>query len=195
MEWQLPIQKVEIGNINIGSPWAREHRKEYAQKPMAPLSYFGTQFRIPFVSFLFPPLSVMEYNSQTGKLSLDMGETHLACIKMNTFQDTLMNAICYHQYSWFRTEFSKEDVKGGFQHILMDKRLVLHCPLRGERGIPIFKDGKHQLLKEEDLVPGKKIRVAVKIHGISFLTNPAGSWTGRCRIQHRILGMIQQADV
>lgn len=205
MEWQLPIQKVEIGNINIGSPWAREHRKEYAQKPMAPLSYFGTQFRLPFVTFLFPPLPILEYNAQTGKLELDMsvGGTHLACIKMNTFQETLINAITYHQHSWFRTDFKKEEVKSGFQHILVDNHLVLHCPLRANSGgesntregraIPLFVDGAWRPLKEEDLTPGKRVRVAMKIHGISFLQNT--SWSGRCRLQHRIVGLIQQADV
>jgi hypothetical protein len=118
MEWQLPIQKVEIGNIHIGSPWAREQRRELISKPMAPLSYFGTQFRLPFVSLLFPPLPIVEYNPVTGKLVLDMSETNLACIKLSTFQETLVNAIVYHQHGWFKSEFKKEDVKGGFQPIL-----------------------------------------------------------------------------
>ena len=105
MEWQLPIQKVEISNINIGSPWARELKKEYAQKPMAPLSYFSTHFRMPFVSLLFPPLPVLEYNPTSGRLVLDMTETSLASIKLSTFQDTLVNAIVYHQYAWFKSDF------------------------------------------------------------------------------------------
>lgn len=194
MEWQLPIQKMEIGSVNIGSPWARDHRKEYAQKPMVPLSYFGTQFRIPFVSILFPPLPIVEYNAHTGKLVLDMSGTSLACIKLNTFQETLVNAIVYHQHGWFKSDFSKDDVKGGFQPIFQDNRLILHCPSQGAgvRGVPLYKAGQwHSTFSSTDMSVGVKIRVAVKIHGISFL-NTGDVWSGRCRLQHRILGMIVQ---
>jgi hypothetical protein len=194
MEWQLPIQKMEIGSVNIGSPWARDNRKEYAQKPMVPLSYFGTQFRIPFVSILFPPLPVVEYNVNSGKLVLDMSGTSLACIKLNTFQETLINAIVYHQHGWFKTEFTKEEVKAGFQPIFQDNRLILHCPSQGVgiRGIPFYRGGWQPTFTAADLTPGARIRVAVKIHGISFL-NTGDTWGGRCRLQHRVLGMIAQS--
>ena len=188
MEWQLPVQKLEIGNVNIGSPWARESRKEYEQKPMAPLSYFGTQFRIPFVSLLFPPLSVVEYNPVTGKLVLDMTGNSLTSIKLGALQDTLLGAICYHQAAWFKSEFSKEDVKGGFQPLYSDNRLHLYCPQTAR----VYKDGVWHT--SGDIVAGCKIRVAVKLHGISFLTRPDVSWSGRCRFQHRILGIIVQRE-
>lgn len=191
MEWQIPIQKVEIVNINIGSPWARE-RREYSQKVLAPLSYFGTQFRLPFVSLLFPPLPVIEYNPLSGKLSLDMSETSLATIKLTTLQETLINSIIYHQYAWFKSNYSKEDVKNGFQPIIEGTTLILHCP---NRGIPIYKDGDWVKNSNVELRAGMRIRVAVKIHGISFLNRNEQrdiEWTGRSRIQHRIQGIIVQ---
>ncbi len=209
MEWQLPIQKVEIGNINIGSPWARLSHGESAQKPMAPLSYFGTQFRLPFVSLIFPPLPVIEYNSATGKLVLDMFESSLASIKLNTLQDTIVNAISYHQAGWFKSDFSKDDIVRGFQPIIQDNHLHLHCPSPSPmsehiRCIPIFKDGQWKKLTADDLKLGTRVRVAVKIHGISFLNREqvgckhlatGGNdgdvkWSGKCRLQHRILGFI-----
>jgi hypothetical protein len=209
MEWQLPIQKVEIGNINIGSPWARLSHGEGAQKPMAPLSYFGTQFRLPFVSLIFPPLPVIEYNAATGKLVLDMFESSLASIKLNTLQDTIVNAISYHQAGWFKSEFSKDDIVRGFQPIIQDNHLHLHCPsspsgASPSAGVSIFKDGAWKKLSADDLKLGTRVRVAVKIHGISFLNKSAvgllqpsvnrndgdGKWSGKCRLQHRILGFI-----
>jgi len=211
MEWQLPIQKVEISNINIGSPWARETKKEYAQKPMAPLSYFGTHFRLPFVSLLFPPLPILEYNASSGRLVLDMSETSLASIKLSTFHDTLVNAILYHQYAWFKSEFSKDEIKAGFQPMYQDNHLILHCP---SDSVPVF-NGKWG--SDTDFKPGMRVRVSVKIHGISFLNRAESlrtrtnlladvpvldrtkvetqesTWSGRCRLQHRILGIIVQA--
>jgi hypothetical protein len=200
MEWQLPIQKVEIGNINIGSPWSS---RGLAQKPMAPLSYFGAQFRLPFLSILFPPLCVVEYVPATGKLVLDMSETSLASIKLNTLQDTLINAIMYHQMAWFKTELAVEDVRQGFQPIIQDNKLILHCPYTDMslantgkvlfKNVPIYKGGWGEF-KPEDLAMGTRVRVAVKIHGISFLNrNDSSEWSGRCRLQHKVLGVIVQA--
>lgn len=222
MEWQLPIQKVEIGNINIGSPWARlgyGESRDHVSKPMAPLSYFGTQFRLPFVSLLFPPLAIAEYNAATGKLVLDMSDSNLASIKLNTLQDTIINAIVYHQSGWFKTEFSKEDIAAGFQPIIQNNQLQLYCPAVSAtsdaaagttssssasslaaasacptiRSIPFFKDkGWNNAFSTEELKSGTRVRVAVKIHGISFLLGPTGQWTGRCRLQHRVIGIIYQ---
>jgi len=218
MEWQLPIQKLEIGNINIGNPWGRESWKEYVNKPMAPLSYFGTQFRLPFVSLLFPPLPILEYNASTGKIVLDMTETNLASIKLNTFQDTLINAIVYHQYTWFKSNFSRDDIKAGFQQMYQDNKLILHCPAGANsptayKGPPVFKNNVWEnTISANDLKVGNRIRIAVKIHGISFLnrveiarntTNLLADspipvedtvqWSGKSRLQHRIQGIIMQA--
>jgi hypothetical protein len=193
MEWQLPIQKVEINNIHIGNPWARGSSTAI-QKPMAPLSYFGTHFRLPFITLLFPPLQILDYNPGTGRLELDMSISSLACIKLNTLQETLTNAILYHQQSWFKTEYSKEEVKGGFQPIIENNHIILHCPLTA-RGVPIYKEG-WQAFTAADMKVGQRIRVAIKIHGISFLTRPDKNgeqvWSGRCRLQHRIQGIIAQ---
>lgn len=197
MEWQLPIQKVEIGNINVGSPWSS---RGLAQKPMAPLSYFGAQFRLPFLSILFPPLCIVEYVSATGKLVLDMSETSLASIKLSTLQDTLINAIMYHQMAWFKTDLSSDEVRQGFQPIIQDNKLILHCPYTDMsvankifKNVPVYKEGWGEF-NPEDLAVGTRIRVAVKIHGISFLNrNETSEWSGRCRLQHKILGIILQA--
>jgi hypothetical protein len=182
---------------------------------MAPLSYFGTQFRLPFVSLLFPPLAIAEYNAATGKLVLDMSDSNLASIKLNTLQDTIINAIVYHQSGWFKTEFSKEDIAAGFQPIIQNNQLQLYCPADSAAGtvstastastsasvmaaatvrsIPFFKDkGWNNAFSAEELKAGTRLRVAVKIHGISFLLGPTGQWTGRCRLQHRVIGIIYQ---
>ncbi len=227
MEWQIPIQKVEIGNIHMSNPWGRHGGVGGAggahQKPMVPLSYFGTQFRMPFMSILFPPLSVIEYSPTSGRLVLDMGISPLACIKLNTLQETLINAIVGHQESWFQTHFTKEEVKDGFQPMIEHHHIVLHCPLHaggGAKGgltIPLYRastgaesgaaasgsnaaggsgaeEGSRKAIQTaltaHDLRPGQRIRIGVKIHGISFLTNQSGHWTGRCRLQHRVQGVI-----
>ena len=158
---------------------------------------------------LFPPLAIAEYNAATGKLVLDMSDSNLASIKLNTLQDTIINAIVYHQSGWFKTEFSKEDIAAGFQPIIQNNQLQLYCPSDSAgapatasslaaaptvRSIPFFKDkGWNNAFSAEELKAGTRVRVAVKIHGISFLLGPKGQWTGRCRLQHRVIGIIYQA--
>jgi hypothetical protein len=84
---------MEIGNIHIGNPWGRNGGPQTQQKPLVPLSYFGTHFRLPFITLLFPPLQIVNYNPTSGRLELDMGVSQLACIKLNTFQETLINEL------------------------------------------------------------------------------------------------------
>lgn len=222
MEWQLPIQKVEIGNIHIGNPWkmGKEYyqssnnggpRDREAYKPMVPLSYFGTHFRLPFITLLFPPLEVLEYQPVTGRLVLDMSISNLACIKLNTLQETLVNAIVYHQNSWFHTHFTKEEIKNGFQPIIEQNKIILYLPAPKPSQknqispiTPVYSlaaDGIHSVMNpfEADSIRiGQRIRVAIKIHGISFLTRPDDQqneqiWSGRSRLQHRVQGIIIQS--
>jgi hypothetical protein len=198
MEWQLPIQKMEISNIQIGSPWMRQAQGQAQQPPqqpqqqqahLAPLSYFSPQIRMPSLSVLFPPLPIIDYVPQTGRLVLDIAETHLACIKLGTLQETLIAAIAFHQTAWFKTEYSVQQIRSGFQPLLSGTHLIFHCPpgVASARGT-----------NSGDLRVGSRVRVAVKIHGLSFLnrsdiSGTDAGWTGRCRLQHRIVGIIQMS--
>ncbi len=192
MQWLLPIQKLELSNIQIGNPWGRSAEGANQQsKPLAPLSYFGTQFRMPSITLLFPALRVLDYNPNSGRLVLDMSPSQLACIKINVLQETIVNAIIYNQMSWFKSEFSKEEIRNGFQPIIENQTLILHCPA-AVRNVNIFKEGAWKTFGPEDTIVGKRIRVAIGVQGVSFLTKPGddSAWSGRCRIQHRILGII-----
>jgi hypothetical protein len=196
MEWQLPIQKMEISNIQIGSPWMRAAAtaaaaaaaQQQQQAHLAPLSYFSPQFRMPSLSVLFPPLPIIDYVPQTGRLVLDIAETHLACIKLGTLQETLIAAVAFHQTAWFKTDYTVQQIRTGFQPLLSGTHLIFHCP----PGVVSSR------ANTADLCVGSRIRIAVKIHGLSFLnrsdlSGTDAGWTGRCRLQHRIVGILPQA--
>ena len=190
MEWQLPIQKMEISNIQIGSPWMRSAAAMPHQAHLAPLSYFSPQFRMPSLSVLFPPLPVIEYVPQTGRLVLDIAETHLACIKLGTLQESLIAAVAFHQTAWFKTDYTVQQIRNGFQPLLVGTHLIFHCP----PGRACVIGGGDTT----DIRIGSRVRVAVKIHGLSFLNRQdiSGSetgWIGRCRLQHRIVGLVKMS--
>jgi hypothetical protein len=196
MEWTIPIQKLQLEYINIGHQWTQTTRREYMQKPMAPLSYFGPQFRLPSLSILFPPLRVIEHSSATGKVVLDMNDFSLPSIKLSAFQDTLINSIIYHQSAWFNTKYTKDDIKSGFIPIFQDNKLILYCPVQQvpKGNIRVYKNGSWNNIAHDDLQPGAKVRISVKIHGISFLNKSPTDmeWSGKCRLQHRITGILIQ---
>ena len=192
MEWQLPIQKMEISNIQIGSPWMRaaqtQAQAQAQQAHLAPLSYCSPQMRMPSLSILFPPLPIIDYVPQTGRLVLDIAETHLACIKLGTLQETLIAAVAFHQTAWFKTDYTVQQIRAGFQPLLSGTHLIFHCP----PGVVSAR------MNTADLSVGSRVRIAVKIHGLSFLnrsdlSGTDAGWTGRCRLQHRIVGILPQA--
>jgi len=212
MEWQLPVQKLEVGNIYIASPWLRESKYDAKYKPISSLSYIGAQFRMPSVSILFPPLPVVEYVASTGKLVVDMSETSLACIKFSAFQETILQSIMCHQAAWFGSEYSIEEIRSKYIPIYKDNCLILHCPMtyQGARGPPMYANGKWAFSEHDThLKPGARVRIAVKLHGISYLYSNApppinllaevpegrqvvSTWSGKSRVQHKIMGIIVQ---
>lgn len=188
MEWVLPVQKLTVGNIALSPPGSR---------PIAALSYNdGATFCHPSLSIMIPPLSVKSYDSTTGRLVLDTSSNHLSLklqIKLQMLQDMLQEAIQYNQSTWFSTSYRTEEIRCGFQPLYEDSCLILHCNLRQgqDTALPIWSPSGWRAAKEEDFAVGSKVRIALKIQGISFLfRNDQTTWTSKSRVQHRILGII-----
>jgi len=212
MEWQLPVQKLEVGNIYIASPWLRESKHDSKSNPMSALSYIGSQFRMPSLSILFPPLPIVEYVPASGRLVIDISETNLACTKLAAFQETILQSIHFHQSAWFGTSYTIEEIRSKYTPIYKDNRLILHCPLTtysGMNGAHVFVNGAWDT-SYSHLQPGTRIRIAVKLYGLSYLYNkpntvnllaevpegvqnyPTATWSGKTRIQHKIVGILVQ---
>jgi hypothetical protein len=208
MEWVLPVQKLLVDNISISYPWTKESIKQ--SKPIATLSYRDENtIGMPTLSLLLPPIPIVSYDAHSGRLELDTSGYSLVSLKLQTFQENLLEAIRCNQELWFGTSYTSEDIRSGFQPFFEGTRCILHCPMftqvekQGTLGtvptcIPLFHNGAWKSATQDQFIVGKKIRVAIKIHGISFLVRPNGSrndkiqWTSRSRIQHRILGVIVQ---
>ena len=220
MEWVLPVQKLLVDNITISYPWTKESIKQ--SKPIATLSYRDEKnIGMPILSLLLPPLPIVSYDIHSGRLELDTSGYSLVSLKLQKFQENLLEAILYNQTSWFGTAYPSEDIHAGFQPFFEGNRCILHCPMftqmekQGVVGtvgtsIPLFHKGEWKCATQDQFRVGKKIRVAIKIHGISFLVRGGGGggtraeslhdsmnvsktlWTSRSRIQHRILGIIVQ---
>ena len=59
MEWCVPLQKLELNKISVGSLITRVNREK---KPMVPLSYVDGQVTMPVLTILLPHLIIDSYN-------------------------------------------------------------------------------------------------------------------------------------
>jgi len=186
MEWTVPIQKLELQKISPGVLTT-------TGKPLTPLEYKDGPFHLKHLNILLPPLLIKEYDTNTGRLVLLLPEASPILNKMMALQESLLMLVFQHQKSWFSdSNRTKEQIQGSFQPFVEGNHLNLYCPLQAQDKkyfLHIWKEGVWSRLNTPGtLQKGDIIRVALRLQGISYLTNPtSGSWTGRFRIQHRIM--------
>lgn len=197
MEWCVPLQKMEVGKIRIGNLTNRSHKEK---KPLAPLAYIDGQMIMPVLSLLLPHLVVDCYNPTTGRLDLTVDSPWIMN-KIQAIQTSLINAIHTNQQAWFGSHaFNPLNISSLFQPMIEGNKLHLYCPStlvekrKGGGSIKVWKDTEWvEGVRPGFLVPGQRIRVAIQIQGVSLqIGTNDNEWTGRCRLQHRILGILVQ---
>lgn len=208
MEWCVPLQKLEVGKVHLGPLYSQQSstlRVLREKKPIAPLGYVDGQTVLPSLNILLPILTVQSYNAQTGRLEISL-DNSFSIAKLQALQQTLLNAITVYQQTWFGSmTFSHEDVLRFFQPMIENNVLHLYCPVINR---PVNEEQRKytgnltriwvQNEWQDGLLPGvlksgQRIRIALQIQGISLqLQND--QWTGRSRLQHRILGILIQTS-
>ena len=188
MEWTIPIQKVELPKIVPGS-------LQTSGKALTPLEYRDGPFTLKHLNILLPPLLVRDYDSSSGKLTLFLPEQSQILQKLLALQESLLLLVFQHQKSWFSdSNRTKEQIQHLFQPFVEGNNLQLYCPLQTtdkKYFFSVWKEGAWTRLTSPGVLQrGDTIRVALRLQGISYQTNvTSGSWTGRFRIQHRIMCM------
>lgn len=191
MEWTIPLQKLEVGKVNVGAFLN-------GIKPLVPLAYVDGQIQFPALNILLPPLLVKAYDPQTGKLDVSLKESPLAYQKLLALQKTLFQLVLNQQTNWFGTQSrNQDDLTTLFQPMIENDTLHLYCPVTvqdkktGAESILVYS--QHTISKgvrPGHIQPGNTIRVAFRLQGISFHTSPVnGQWSGKFRFQHKILGI------
>ena len=197
MEWSVPLQKLELTKIRLGNLMSRIHREK---KPLVPLAYADGQMVMPVLTILLPHLVVESYDTPTGKLILTL-DTPWITNKLTSVQTSLLNAIYQQQISWFGARlFSYDEIVNLFQPMIDKNKLYLYCPTtledkrKGNGVIKVWKEGDWiEGVRPGFFVEGERVRVAFQIQGISLqLSGNDDRWTGRARLQHRILSVYLQ---
>ena len=182
MEWCIPIQTFQVENVQLGTLTS-------GIKPIIPLAYKDTDLTFPSLIFLLPPLKIKLYEPTTGRLILLLTECPQVLSKLLMLQDMLLTATCVNQTSWFKLNSPRKlsELRANFQSMIHDNEMHLYCPNQNYQGQGpnIYING--EWVRTAGLVSGMKVRVVMKIQGISFHIHPAsGTWSGKFRLQHRI---------
>lgn len=186
----MPTQNLDISKVRISDIIK-------SIKPMAALSYNNTDIICPSLSILLPHLVVKSYDTETGKLALSLNGNASLSSKLIALQ-TLMLQTTYSKYrTWFAGEKERtyEELTGLFQPLISHGSLNLYCPLNTSapyNDINVFSGGKwiSNMSASTMFTPGRQVRIAVRLQGISFHQHPVTRvWTGKSRIQHRILAI------
>jgi len=91
----IPYQAFEIGNVHV-TPF----QVDRYGKTIARLTYKDNSIDFQDVSILSPPMRILDYNSDTSRLRLDISEhPHFHC-KMNLLHDYLIHTFYVHQQSF-----------------------------------------------------------------------------------------------
>ena len=192
MEWCIPIQTFQVEHVQIGMPLR-------GAKPIVPLAYRDGAFHFPVLSVLLPTLPVKFYDPATGRLVLSLAESAQTLHKLQTLQDSLLSAVNAHHSGWYDGPRRRPyEIRAGFQPMIQGDELHLYCPIYESMAqpIPIFMDGAFHKgkLPSGILKGGRRVRIAIRLHGISFHTFPGStSWSGKFRIQHKIMAVLVEA--
>jgi len=192
MELAVPVQTFQIQHMRVGSLLR-------GQKLILPLSYEDDIASLPALSIILPLLPIYSYDPMTGNLVLTLNST-VAHGKLHALQDAVLQAIKNQHARWFPTykEKTAEEIRAGFQSMVSGHHLHLYCPIGsgGNYDIHTFLEGVWSRgAKTTSLLPGTLVRVVLRIQGVAFHQHPiTGAWTGKFRLQHRILGLYIAAS-
>ena len=70
MEWCIPLQKLEVSKVQIGSLYVQNVKGTKDKKPLAPLAYIDGQSVFQSLHILLPHLTVESYDPLNGRLEI-----------------------------------------------------------------------------------------------------------------------------
>ena len=166
----IPYQRFEITNVQV-----HQFIQSKYNRNIALLSYTDPAIDFKDVTILTPPMKVLQYNTKTSMLRLDVSDNIGFQLKMYTFYEYLTNLLFMNQYAFFNeTHLSYDMIRGCFYTMLIKSVLSLYIHPN-----TVLKNG----VAISDVKPGDMVRCIIRIQGISQLMGKDGM---RLRLHHYI---------
>lgn len=191
MEWCIPIQTFQVENVQIGNITS-------GPKPLTAFGYKDSDLKFTSLSILLPHLPIKSYSPATGRLIISLAESPQVLSKMLMLQEMILASINSNQQRWFSNmPYIRRinDIRQGFQPMIQDSDMHLYCPVTESelQGPNVYTRSKwaRGIIQPGLLTPGTKLRILLKLQGISFHIHQAsGQWSGKFRLQHRITAIL-----
>jgi hypothetical protein len=189
----IPTQKLEINNIKPGSLYWHSVNPP---KPITPLSYVDKNINLQQLCILTPFCKVKNINLGTGRIQLDVSEQPAFVQKILAMQENLIQTINTNYQQYFPNKlFTIEEIRRLFQSLIEKNVLTIYIPYGRNDTIPIYESETgwtSGISNSNNIIKvGDKIRIALKIYGISY--QYIRSWTGRSRIQHQVFSIYKSS--
>jgi hypothetical protein len=190
MEWTIPLQNLDITNINISKP-------TQGSKLISSINYCDGSVTFNSLCILLPNLLVKSYDTSSGRLQISIQNPGFMA-KLQAFQEMLIQSVYTNQQAWFPgvRNSQKEDIRHGFQPFVEHGSIHLYYPsstsgISNEIYTYAGKNWIRKAISPEMFTAGKVIRLVIKIQGLSFHQHSiTGAWTGKFRLQHRICALM-----
>ena len=190
MEWLIPVPIIQIDQILVGNI-------THSSKPLVPLSYRDSEHIFPSLSILLPSLRIKSFDPSTGHFVISLTDSPSTLAKLQALQDMLLTTIKSNYNGWFpnHNHYIKKssDIRAGFQPLIHGTDLHLYCPIQPQiaESVPFYSKGEWTGIQTGLLTPGTRLRIVLRIQGISFhIHQTTGQWSGKFRIQHKLLALL-----
>jgi hypothetical protein len=179
----IPYQRFEITNIQLHQFMLRKYNRNIAL-----LTYQDDMITFKDITLLTPPMKVLQYNTKTSMLRLDVSDEIAFQLKMYTFYEYVTNLLFMNQYAFFNeTQLSYEMIRQSFYTMLTKSVLSLYI-----HPASIVKHSEKETdgVSISDVHPGDMVRCIIRIQGISQLLGKDGL---RLRLHHSVPSIWKSA--
>jgi len=103
----IPFQRFEINNVQLHQFMMRKYNRN-----IAALTYQDDMIGFKDITLLTPPMKVLQYNTKTSMLRLDVSEQISFQLKLYTFYEYVTNLLFMNQYAFFNeTQLSYDIIR------------------------------------------------------------------------------------
>ena len=197
----LPLQAIEVNSIQIDEPkkLTGPGVPSYAaDRPIAALSYVNSSFRMPVLNILTPFLTVHNWDSNTGKLELEVDLNSTLSTKCIVIQEHILTLLA-SKPQWLLPHIkTKEELRESFQEIISGQIMTIYLhgpnPEQKQMGrVWIWKENNWQKgASKTSFKKGQKLRVALRFQGVCFLQTVSKKM--RYRIQHQTISIFHKIN-
>jgi hypothetical protein len=170
----VPYQAFEVNHVYLTPFQLDKYGKMIAQ-----LSYKDHSIDFHDVSILTPPLRVIDYQSDTSRLRLDLSDHFTFQVKLNTFYEYLISTFYLHQNGFLQIKHkTMETIRQMFYSLLDGSVLSLYI-----YPTTFVRRADGSVCRISEIQSGDIIRCVIRFHGISQLHHRDGL---KLRLHHSV---------